>query len=87
MTAVKQNACPVCQQGNRKLGETTFAVDLGFGVVVVRRVPALICEQCSSEWLEDSTAEKLEQIVEEARIKHPVVEVANWEDEVKALAS
>jgi hypothetical protein len=30
-------------------------------------------------WIEDSVAEKLEQMVEDARVKNSVVEVANWE--------
>jgi hypothetical protein len=29
-------------------------------------------------WIEDSVAEKLEQMVEDARVKNSVVEVTNW---------
>lgn len=80
-------SCPVCRGGKRQPGKTTFTVDLGFGVVVVRDVPAQVCDQCGADWIEDDTAEILERIVDQARIKHPVVEVANWNDEVRALAS
>jgi len=27
-------------------------VDLGFGVVVVRNVPAKVCSQCGEEWID-----------------------------------
>ena len=78
--------CPVCRGGMRQQGTTTFTVELGFGVVVVRDVPAQVCDLCGADWIEDATAETLERIVEQAREKHPVVEVANWKDEVRALA-
>ena len=67
-------ACPLCG-GAKKLGQTTFTVDLGFGVVVVRNVPATVCSQCGADWIQDSIAEKLEDIVNDARRKHLTVEV------------
>ncbi len=39
MKARKTASCPVCK-GTRRRGTTTFTADLGFGVVVVRNVPA-----------------------------------------------
>lgn len=83
----QSSLCPVCHGGHKQPGTTTFTVDLGFGVVVVRNVPALVCDLCGADWLEDSVAEKLELIVEQARLKSPVVEVANWQEEIKTLAA
>lgn len=34
--------CPLCG-GTKAPGATTFTADFEFGVVVVRRVPALVC--------------------------------------------
>jgi YgiT-type zinc finger domain-containing protein len=68
------NTCPLCG-GGKKAGRTTFTVDLGFGVVVVRDVPASVCSQCGADWIEDSIASKLEEIVNDARQKHHIVEV------------
>ena len=79
--------CPVCHGGHKQLGKTTFTVELGFGVVVLRDVPAQVCDLCGTDWLEDSVAETLELIVEQARLKHPVVEVANWQQETHALVA
>ncbi len=39
--------CPLCG-GNKSEGKTTFTTDLGFGVVVVRDVPATVCAQCGA---------------------------------------
>ncbi|MEN8130151.1 MAG: type II toxin-antitoxin system MqsA family antitoxin [Pseudomonadota bacterium] len=80
-----ENRCPVCHGGHEQPGTTTFTVDLGFGVVVVREVPAQVCDLCGTDWIEDPVAEKLERIVERARRNHPVVAVANWKDEVAVL--
>ncbi|RUM44611.1 MAG: YgiT-type zinc finger domain-containing protein [Hydrogenimonas sp.] len=75
--------CPICY-GLKSSGTTTFTVDLGFGIVVVRDVPATICEQCGAEWIEDEIAEKLEEIVQDAKEKHTMIEVATFADLKKA---
>lgn len=72
-----KNRCPICQ-GYKVDATTTFTVDLDFGVVVVRHVPATVCEQCSAEWIDDAIAEKLEQVVNEAKQKHSIVEVSEF---------
>jgi len=57
------------------MGETTYSVDLGESVIVVRNVPARICEVCGEEWIEDGTARELENVVETARKSGSQVEI------------
>lgn len=45
------------------------AVDMKFGVVVVREVPAFVCTTCGDAWIDDPVAAKLEGFVAEARRK------------------
>ena len=71
-----RNDCPICG-GMKYEGVTTFAADLGAGIVVVRHVPAMVCQQCGEEWVSDSVAERLEQVVEDARERKLQVEVAD----------
>ena len=52
-------------------------MDLGFGVVVVRNVPATVCSQCGADWIEDSIATKLERIVSDARERQNLVEITS----------
>ncbi len=78
-----KNQCPFCK-GKMKDGEATFSVDMEFGVVVVRNVPATVCSLCGSEWFSDSVSEELEEIVASARKKSLVVEVSNWRQPVEA---
>ena len=54
-------------------GMTTFAVELGYGVVVIRDVPATVCSLCGEQWIDDTVSELLENIVADARKKHMLV--------------
>ena len=67
--------CPICG-GCKKPGTTTFSADIGTGVVVVRQVRATVCTQCGEEWIDDATAQRIEEIVNEARARKLQVEVA-----------
>lgn len=66
--------CPLCG-GGKRAGTTTFTAELGFGVVVVRNVPALVCAQCGTDWIADDVAARIEALVEDARQKRYQVEV------------
>ena len=53
-------------------------MELGFGVVVVRHVPAMVCVQCGADWIEDDVVAQLEKHVDEARQKHSQVAVVAY---------
>jgi YgiT-type zinc finger domain-containing protein len=61
--------------GRKRAGTTTFSVDLGDSLVVVRSVPATVCEQCGEEWINNEAAQQLERIVTEAQTKQTQVEI------------
>lgn len=75
--------CPFCK-GTKVDAHTTFTVDLGFKIVIVRNVPALVCDQCGSDWIDDETAEQLEVLVNDAKKNHAMVEITQYEDIQKA---
>ncbi len=66
--------CALCG-GSKREATTTFTVDIDTGVVVVRNVAATVCSQCGEEWIDDKTAQLLENITEEARKKYCQFEV------------
>lgn len=70
----KLQKCPVCS-GRMIEGTTTFTVDYDKGVIVIRHVPALVCDQCGESWVEDSQSEKLEALVQEAKSHSRQLEV------------
>lgn len=66
--------CPMCG-GGRSSGRVTYSTDIGTGVVVVRHVPASVCDQCGEAWLDDATATTIEGRVRDARARGAQVEV------------
>ena len=66
--------CAFCG-GRVKAGKTTVSVDTGEGVVVIRSVPARVCDQCGEEWLSDRSAEAVEKVVRKAKRDKAQVEV------------
>ena len=71
---VNSTTCPLCG-GNFVAGRTTWSVDLGKGVLVVRDVPARVCDQCGDEWLDNATALALDDMAASARQRGALVEV------------
>lgn len=79
MTPIKSRPeCPLCG-GTRVPGKTTFSADLGFGVVLVRGVPATVCDQCGEDWINDDTARRLEEITAQAKRTRHLVEILPFE--------
>jgi YgiT-type zinc finger domain-containing protein len=59
--------CPICGADELRPGKTIFAADVDGTVVVVRDVPADICDVCGEEFIDDKTAADLERSVVDAR--------------------
>ena len=55
--------CFVCK-GTVKDGFTTFTVDMDKCVVIVKNVPAFICDQCGDTCYNTETSGRLEEIVD-----------------------
>lgn len=73
-----KHTCPLCE-GIMKDGKTTFTAEFGEGIVVVKNVDAKVCSMCEHNWIDDSVADKLEEIVNEARKKQVTVEVCDMD--------
>jgi len=59
--------CALCRTGETKPGKTTETYELGSTVVVVRGVPADVCQQCGEAYTNEATTSQLEKIVNQAR--------------------
>ena len=78
-----ESICPLCK-GDKVSGTTTFTIDLGFGILVVRDVPALVCSQCGADWIINDVAADLEDVVENARRTRRQVDVTAYAAQVGA---
>ena len=59
--------CIVCRNGETRPGSTTETYELGTVVVVVRGIPAEVCDQCGEAYTDAQATRQLEVIVERAR--------------------
>jgi YgiT-type zinc finger domain-containing protein len=73
------NTCPECG-GEKADGKTTFTVEFETGVLVVRDVPAKVCQQCGEEWIDDSVASELESLARKAKEKQSELEMVPFSE-------
>lgn len=59
--------CPLCGHGQLREGTTTFAADVDGVVVVIREVPANVCDECGESYLDERVSHGIEQTVQAAR--------------------
>ncbi|MDI1449548.1 type II toxin-antitoxin system MqsA family antitoxin [Polyangium sp. 6x1] len=58
--------CIVCKHGETAPGTVTVSVERAGTVVVVRDVPADVCQTCGEEYLTAQVVEQLESLVDKA---------------------
>lgn len=60
--------CVICKHGETKTGKVTVTLERGNLTLVIKSVPALVCENCGEEYLdEDISASLMETAGEVAR--------------------
>jgi YgiT-type zinc finger domain-containing protein len=58
--------CVMCKHGETQAGTTTVTLERENTIVVFRRVPAEVCQNCGEAYLDASTTRHLLHVVEEA---------------------
>ena len=48
--------CPICRQGETRPGTATLVLERGTLTMVVRHVPAEVCDNCGEEYLDEAAA-------------------------------
>ena len=59
--------CALCRTGETKPGKTTETYEIGSAVVVLRGVPADVCQQCGEAYTNEATTRQIEKIVDQSR--------------------
>ena len=70
--------CVVCKQGQTRPGTATVALERGSMTLVVKAVPAQVCEICGESYVDEATTALLLQQVAEASQAGVEVEVRNY---------
>lgn len=70
--------CTTCKNGELEPGKTVFTADRDGVLVVIRNVPALVCETCEDEYFDEVVTEELLKEVDEAVNAHGQVVIREY---------
>ena len=56
--------CVICNLGETRPSTTTMTLERGDTTLVVKQVPAQVCENCGEAWLNEDTVAHLETLLE-----------------------
>ena len=68
----------ICKNGETNLGTTTVTMTRGDATIVVKNVPAEICDNCGEYYLDDAISAKILSMAEEAIKQNQEVEVIQF---------
>ena len=70
--------CALCKNGATRRGTVTITLERGKTVVVVRDVPADVCENCGEYYLDSPVAQEVYQRAEAAVARNAEVEILRY---------
>ena len=70
--------CTFCKQGSTRPGNVTVTLSREDTVVVIKNVPAEVCENCSEYFLSEKTTEQILSWAEDAVKKGAEVEILRY---------
>ena len=70
--------CVICRNGETHRGEATVTLERDGATVVIKEVPAQVCENCGEYYLSDSMTEKVMGLAEEAVAHGAEIEVLRY---------
>ncbi|MDP2432066.1 MAG: type II toxin-antitoxin system MqsA family antitoxin [Pseudomonadota bacterium] len=70
--------CSICKTGETHPGKTTVTLQRDESVLVIRDVPAEICEDCGEYYLDEVTARRVYADAEQGFIRHVEVEIQRY---------
>ena len=70
--------CVICRQGDTAPGSVIVTLQRENTVVVIRDVPAMVCQNCGEYYLDEAVAGKLYRQGEEAVQRNAEVEIIRY---------
>lgn len=70
--------CVICKHGETQMGTTTVTLERGETVVIFKKVPAAICDNCGEYYLSEEISQQLFDQAEEAVRKGSEVEIRRY---------
>ena len=70
--------CLICKQGETHDGFATVTLERGRTTVIIKEVPADVCENCGEYYLSDEVTGKIEEVAEQAVRHGAEIEVVRY---------
>lgn len=70
--------CSICRTGVLRPGTTTVVLERGVSTIVLKAVPALVCDNCGEYYLESKAASRVLALAEQAVQRGSEVEVLHF---------
>jgi len=70
--------CIICKQGETKPGYTTVTLNRGDSSIIIKQVPADICENCGEYYLSEEISEQVLTLAEKAIERNAEIEVLRF---------
>ena len=70
--------CVICKTGHTIPGKVTITLQRNESVVVIKDVPAQVCDDCAEYYLDEVVAARIYALAEDAVSRHAEVEVLRY---------
>jgi YgiT-type zinc finger domain-containing protein len=70
--------CVICKTGEVRPGFATVTLQRGGTTVVIKDVPAELCDNCGEHYLSEAMSERVLALAEDAVRKGAEVEIVRW---------
>ena len=70
--------CIICKQGETKKGYTIVTLNRGDSSIIIKKVPADICENCGEYYLSEEISEQVLKLAEKAIERNVEIEVLRF---------
>ncbi|WP_374111749.1 type II toxin-antitoxin system MqsA family antitoxin [Phormidium yuhuli] len=70
--------CVICKHGHTVPGKTTVTLDRDGVIIILKNVPAEICDNCGEYYLSDETTRVILEVAEQAMAKGIDLEVRQY---------
>ena len=70
--------CPICKNGKMEKGFTTFFFENEKSTIIIKKVPANVCDNCNESFILEEISKKVLEIVDNEVKKGVEVEVINY---------
>ncbi len=70
--------CVICKIGETREGIVTVTLQRDMSIIIIKNVPAEVCENCGEYYLSEKVTDTVLQIAEKAAENKPEVEILQY---------